>query len=374
MEKIKNTVKVKITLIFLIFFLLILFLNNESNATRYGSVSNLLDSGYAKDGLKIGDKVNAEGIDDVFKNNSVYCIEAGQDYPQYGGYEYTLKEIIDVNSTTNKSFQPLLYIFKNYPKSSFQSSSATMPYFNNASQIALWGTIKAKDLHRTDSNFAVDNCRIENRTSGYDSIYTYYAPSVGGGDYYDVQRPYFAIYTGTASRPRYYGVASYQTSFPSGLGVTGSSYTREKRAAHLAYKIYEKATEATAQKYEGKIYVFSSPDSQNFIIFSKPNPDDTKPTITLNLYKKDAGGTKRKEAIVKISRNNNIETINGRTSEITVTSKPGSGKFNGNDSIKIVPKDNTGTVKINLRETDAPEKCIPMEGTVILTISYDKTN
>lgn len=369
MKKQKNTVKARIILIFILFFfLLILCCNNKSYAKSWGSISDLLDrNGYANTNLRIGDTVTGASMDDVFGNKSIYCIEAGQEYIE-NNYEYKLKKIIEVDDTTNKDFQPLLYIFANYPKSSFASSSDVMPYFNNASQIALWGTIKAKNLNNKNSCFKAEKCVVKNSNYGYDSIYTYYAPSVGGGGSYDVQRPYFAIYVGDSSRPRYYGVASTQTRFPGSLGVLSSARDRYKKASHLGYLVYQKATAHDAQKYKGKIYVFSSHTSQNFIIFSKP--EKIAPTITLNLYKKDNANSKMKNAKARISMNNNIKTINGGTDDIIVSSNSKAGKF---DTIAIVPTNNSGTVKINLQETDAPSNGIAMPDKVVLTISYNTT-
>lgn len=371
MKKQKNTVKARIILIFILFFfLLILCCNNKSYARSWGSISALLDgNGYANTNLNIGDTVTGASMDDVFGNKSIYCIEAGQEYVEYK-YKYTLKNIIEVDDTTNKDFQPLLYIFANYPKSSFASNSDVMPYFNNASQIALWGTIKAKDLNSKSGYFKAKKCVVENRNYGYASIYTYYAPLVGGGGRYDVQRPYFAIYAGEPSQPRYYGVASTQTRFPNSLGVSIYANDRHKKASHLGYLVYQKATDSSAQKYKGKIYVFYSGTSQNFIIFSKPEKITNPPTITLNLYKKNNAGIKMKNATVEISMNDNIKTINGGKNAIKVSSDSTAGKFG---AISIVPTTNNGTVKINLKETIAPSNGIAMSDTVVLTINYNTT-
>ena len=369
MKKQKNTVKARIILIFILFFfLLILCCNNKSYARNWSSISALLDKGYARENLNINDKVTGTSMDDVFGNKSIYCIESGQEY--LNSYSYTLKQIIEVDDTKNTVFQPLLYIFANYPKSSFASNSDVMPYFNNASQIALWGTVKAKSLNTKSTYFKAGNCVVVNSTGGYESIYTYFAPSVGGGASYNVKRPYFAIYAGDSSRPRYYGVASTQTTFPSTLGVSSSASDMYKKASHLGYLIYQKATASSAPKYKGKIYVFCSATSQNFIIFSKPEKITNPPTITLNLYKKNNTGIKMKNATVEISMNDNIKTINGGKNAIKVSSDSTAGKFG---AISIVPTTNNGTVKINLKETIAPSNGIAMSDTVVLTINYNTT-
>lgn len=172
MKTLKYNSKIKIALFFLIFFLIIVFFNNESKATKYTSVSSLLSGGYAKNELNKGDTVTGESESAVFGNDAVYCIETGTHYSA-GDYTYTLQQIIEVNSTTNSEYQPLLYIFKNYPKSNFSSSSETKPYFNNASQIAIWGTI----LQRPSSfskYFKVTNGTVDKNNSGISSIHSYY--------------------------------------------------------------------------------------------------------------------------------------------------------------------------------------------------------
>lgn len=354
--------KIKLIVFFLIFISTFLILKNYSKAKTYNDISNILQStnGYAIDTLEKGDIVKAKDIDDVFEKGRVYCIENGQHYTASSGkpIEYKLSQIINVTQTTNREYAELLYIAKNYNKNNYsgdvKNASDGRWYFHVSSQIAVWAHIAKSDLSKyfTTSGFRENS----------ESVWVYYGirgKDYNSGAYIDGANYLFpAVYGKSPASVMYgyYGCARKEN-YPS-LSTT--------KPASNAYKILNEAN-TNCDNLTGKIYVFTSNNSQNFMVVGnvgeKPRP------LRIRIYK----------------RNEDDKPLVGAKFMVTFYQKKSTGilynklaevPLNMTDLAKGTTEyfepDNTRPIKVVIQEKLAPSGFIK-SGDVTLYFSYNVT-
>ena len=140
--------------------------------------------------------------------------------------------------------------------------------------------------------------------------------------------------------------------------------------------IYNKACEAknASVSYNATIHVianFNTTKTTDFngqqwiwLVERATYKDDVP--VELNFTKTDMSGSKLKNAKISVTANDNVASISGLKNDGTLTSDA-SGNF-GN--IKITPKSNTGTFKINVEEKQSPTGYKNF-GNATLTVKYN---
>lgn len=117
----------------------------------------------------------------------------------------------------------------------------------------------------------------------------------------------------------------------------------------------------SVQGIHARVYFLKGNASQSRIIFKT---EKNVPNITINLKKIDEKGEKLSGATFKVTNKSNVGTINGSSSKYVKI---------GEQSITVTPASNTGTFKLNLKETTAPSSYKKISSTIELTVNYDKT-
>lgn len=92
----------------------------------------------------------------------------------------------------------------------------------------------------------------------------------------------------------------------------------------------------------------------------------TTPTVALKFYKEDFSGNSLSGAKIEVSGASNVKEIKGTLKESTKKGYMG--------KLTLTPNKNNGTIKIKLTETKAPEECVKLGSSVVLTINYNTKN
>lgn len=275
MKTFKN--RIKLIIFFLILISTFLILKNYSDAASYSSLDKIINSstGYVKSSIELntGDTVITQDISDVFDRKRVYCVQAGQNYPNTTGRKtYKLSQKIWVSASKNTQYQPLLYIAAKYDKSEFQVEKTyrhdeQIP-FHKSPQIAVWGLI-SKDIK--NKYFDVQSCDF---TDAYDTTTYLYK----NGYYYKHPN---AIIVDSLSNMTVSTYGTYRKEKTTGNNdLTKDTWGFPCENAKTIYK------NAVSEKelYRGYIYIFTNKEMQNFIVFGEPDIIPSKLRVKINKY------------------------------------------------------------------------------------------
>ncbi len=113
------------------------------------------------------------------------------------------------------------------------------------------------------------------------------------------------------------------------------------------------------------IYILDNGNDQQELLLVEKAEEQKIPEVKLSLKKTDINGDGLSGATISISIGENVSSVS--TTSLTSTS-------NGNfGTITVQPTINTGTFKINLKETTIPSGYKGVPGTVTLTVTYNQT-
>lgn len=378
----KRTLKIIITLILIILFLLVG--RNVSNADILGAYTKNNEEYVPitnQTSLQNQNKVYVKR--DFFRNTGMYCVEAVQHILDgIDVYEeMTCTSISSKKDSTNLE-KGMLYILsqregrENYTNGTWVDNNVTKycwtDYRSDPTQLAMWAYLKTnkEEIQALTKKGIFEYCQSNNNTEKLNIIINNedinnsenmitYVVEFSDKSKFDNYKTYKGLKS-TWDTTNNKGTITYGC-FKNNNNNNTIDYTNAKKA----FTLYRNAlnicngNSIALMENDCTIFVLSNSNKQN-LIYVPDKPNEVVKQVKLNFQKQDFNGKQVEGAKITIEGVKNVHSISKQSLTI------------GTDSTVITPKENKGNFKIKIKET-APTGYQGLEGEVTLTVTYNQT-